>query len=355
MKILKTKKGALSQEKIIVIILTILILAAILWWLFGVRIQNWIYNLPSYDMPQEDVEIDLTKVKDVAITTEVLSKCVVLVGDIENNYLRINLDQIYSNSVQDVKSNLKFRPLKTELSLEKEKILDYRRTKLAPGTIPINYNLDYGNVISNKIVIDKNYLNKDYYTKNILFSPEYSSLGNIPSIEQLQFIDGTEVKEIKKPDGEKGIYLCKTEEEFKKYREEHKKIIENIKKSGATQQVLNFEFTNGINDRVLPGWNFDNNKAFVTVQLNYASIFPGPNILLTPENFDNNLNILKQYMDNGDINSLTILIHSKTPLSLSKSIVATIGSGRVSFDKKSVSEFQINNIMYGIDFAEELQ
>ena len=72
---METKKGALSQEKIVVIILTVLILAVILWWLFGARIQNWIYNLPSYNVPKEDTEIDISGQSDVGIDAVYEEKC----------------------------------------------------------------------------------------------------------------------------------------------------------------------------------------------------------------------------------------------------------------------------------------
>ncbi|MFA4953189.1 MAG: hypothetical protein WC584_03130 [Candidatus Pacearchaeota archaeon] len=67
---MRDSKGALIQEKLVMIILIALVLAVILYFLFGAKIQNWIYNLPSYNVPKEDVEIDLTNQNDIGIETQ---------------------------------------------------------------------------------------------------------------------------------------------------------------------------------------------------------------------------------------------------------------------------------------------
>ncbi len=63
---MENKRGDLTQGKLVAIIITILVLAVVLWFIFGADIKNWIYNLPSYNVPKDDVPMDLTNQVDAS-------------------------------------------------------------------------------------------------------------------------------------------------------------------------------------------------------------------------------------------------------------------------------------------------
>ena len=71
---MKNKNG-MTKEAIVGTIIIILVLIIILWWMFGNSLINWIYNLPGYSVPKEDVEIDVSDQIDQTMNTNYKENC----------------------------------------------------------------------------------------------------------------------------------------------------------------------------------------------------------------------------------------------------------------------------------------
>ncbi len=66
-----SQRGAIGIDKIIIVIIVIVVVASVLIFLFKTNINNWLKNLPSFKVPEEekvgDKEVDISGQSDVAV------------------------------------------------------------------------------------------------------------------------------------------------------------------------------------------------------------------------------------------------------------------------------------------------
>lgn len=80
----KTKRGQILSDKLLIVIVSVLVLLVVLAFVFKSNITQMVNNLPSY-VPPEDKTVDLTKVPTDAIG--ISQRCPVTVGQINWDYV----------------------------------------------------------------------------------------------------------------------------------------------------------------------------------------------------------------------------------------------------------------------------
>lgn len=429
----KNKKG-MTQEAIVGTIIIVLVLALILSFLFRASILNWIYNLPSYDTPKEDEEIDLTNVEDQSsegicpfmvariINGEEISFCKdfekscvekissKLLWKEKKDGVKIEVDQIFNNVIGDIQNKkIIIYPeiLNEDGSLYREvknDLPDYKYLINLNGAYYLkgnficrdeivseergDFSCDVGKIDlkTNKIFIENketNLLwnsdaerisfkqNGENYIGDILKSdainikdgfltnPEFILIySEIPSLDKLKLLD-----ESFKLRGSND--LCKTKEQSEKDKIEREKLIKDMVDSGKSKSLTFVFGESSYPDVVDVYWDFKKDAPAVRVFLDKGK---PTNLAVSAI-----LNSFKSFSDflkerNIDINSdesffyTTLLLNSNSPDEFSEQLSNIFKQKEKTFyleynGKKyyGLAKTKLNNLLYGIDSAEELK
>ena len=194
-----SKKGeSLSTNKIITIVLVLVVLAAVLLYVFRVKVNEWVQNLPGYGS-QEDEELDYSQLPPEEQAKYNCEKVGHIVDEPRSTWAKVGtLFNLFGGASDYVRVYIKNEKTGTD---EKTDILWYYDSDKNPANGPLE--LDEAGIGGNEAVGSVN--NRVFF---ILISnwDESAERGghNIPSIESLELINGA-----KKEQNTNDLVKCK--------------------------------------------------------------------------------------------------------------------------------------------------
>ncbi len=313
---MKNKK-AMTQQEIVTWIIVILVGIIILLWLFGANIQNWIYNLPEYSVPKEDVEIDISGQSDVGVEGQKKCNTIGNIGDQGEVSLNDEVTNLFYDS--------------------KEKQLYFKQNQFG-SKIYISSYIGYDEI---KI--------RTGFLEDPEFLLGYSIL---PSLDKLREIDYSFIQ---------GGRLCKTDERIEADKKEKTDRINKMIKDGKSNSYV-FIFDNpkflglfGSNfDSIDIYWSFIDNSPAIRISVDKNS--KTTSILKSVKDLNDLSESIKDGLAEDDFSYIYYILFSKSPAEFENSVENVFEQKDKNFYLEykgekyySLSKTKLNNLFYVVD------